>query len=142
VDNAAASLPKGNRQLIYSDLYEELSVIATRQQVRERHPQALHTLVRCTVEAARLVQQAPDGGLALAAKAFPDMPAEQLRAQWSEIFHQVGLSNALLSTLGQEAEALVAARPVPTGVPRFADLFAPEFLRAVAPETVTAARRN
>ncbi len=142
VDIAAAALPESNRQLIYSDVYEELSVIATRQPVRESRPQALQTLVRCTVEAARQVQQASDGGLALAATVLPDLPTEQLRAQWSEITHQIGLTNALLSVLSQEADALAAAQLVRPKVPRFPDLLAPEFLRATAPETVTALRRN
>ena len=142
VDAAAGTIPAANRQLIYSDVYEEMSVVATRQPVRERHPQALQRLVRCIAEAATQVHRAPDGGQALAAQVFPQVPPLQLQAQWAEITHQIGLTNALLSVLTHEADWLAAAQPPGVVVPRFADLLAPEYLNAVAPETVTALRRH
>jgi len=142
IDAAAAAIEPGNRQVIYSDIYEEMSMIATRQDVRERRAKALHQLVRCTVKAARELEALPDRGLQQAAAVFPQLPPEQLRSQWAEITHHVGLSNALLSVLTHEAEWLAASQQPRARVPVFADMLAAEFLAAAAPETITAPRRR
>jgi NitT/TauT family transport system substrate-binding protein len=142
IDAAAMALEPANRQVIYSDVYEEMSMIATRQDVRERREMALRRLVRCTAEAARQVEALPDRGLRKAADVFPHLPPEQLQSQWSEITHHVGLSNALLSVLTHEAEWLAAAPRPRARVPAFADMLDAEFLGEVAPETITALRRR
>jgi NitT/TauT family transport system substrate-binding protein len=142
IDAAAAALEPANRQVIYSDVYDEMSLIATRQDVRERREKVLHRLVRCTAQAARELDALPDRGLRMAAQVFPQLPPEQLQSQWAEITHHVGLSNALLSVLTHEAEWLAAAQQPRVRVPAFADMLDAEFLQAVAPETITAMRRR
>lgn len=142
IDAASAALEPSNRQVIYSDVYEEMSMIATRQAVRDRRAEALHKLVRCTAEAARKLDALPDRGLQMAAKVFPQLPPEQLRSQWAEITHHVGLSYALLSVLRQEAEWLAAAQKPRAPVPEFNDMLDAEFLQVAAPDTITAMRRR
>jgi ABC-type nitrate/sulfonate/bicarbonate transport system substrate-binding protein len=137
VEDAAAALPAGEAVEFYSDAYMELSVLATREEVRTSRRRALTKLVRCLRRAEVAVESAPDRGLALARRIFPREDADKLARQWTNVTPQLGLQNVLVSILTQEAEWLRAANGIDRAVPRFSSLLAPEFLEAVHPDSLT-----
>jgi sulfonate transport system substrate-binding protein len=142
VDDAAAALPAGVAVEIHSDVYMEGSVLATREQIRASRPRALTKLLRCLRRTEEFIETAPDGGLAAARQIFPEEDPAKLERQWREVTLQLGLSNALVAILGQEAEWLHAAGDAEGPVPAFDGLFAPEFLEAVHPDAVTYVARR
>lgn len=141
VDAAAAALPPDLRVELFSDVYTEASMLVTTEEVRAARPAALAKLVRCAVEAQRLVDAAPDRGRALVARAFREQDPSVLDRQWNDLTHQIGLQNALVSILTQEAEWIRETERTAGPLPRFPAMFAPEFLAASAPESVTYVRR-
>lgn len=137
VDEAAAGLAAGDAVELYSDLYMEMAVLVTREQVRSSRARALTKLLRCLRRAELAVETAPDGGLALARRVFPGEDPEQLARRWADVSPHLGLQNVLVATFTQEAEWLRAAERIEAPVPRFASLLAPEFLEAVHPDSIT-----
>ncbi|WP_119157400.1 ABC transporter substrate-binding protein [Caldimonas tepidiphila] len=140
-DAAAAALPPPVRVQVFSDVYTEASMLVTREPVRAARADALAKLVRCVADAARRLDAAPDRGLPLVRRLFPGQEAAQLARQWDNLTPQVGLQNALLALLHDEAEWL-SPSPGPGGMPRFAELFAPEFIEAAEPDSVTYVRNR
>lgn len=137
VDDAAEALPPDVRVELYSDVYAEASMLVTTEATRLARAAALRKLVGCVVAAVRAIEAAPDGGYALGLSALGEPDAPRLATTWRGVTHQVGLGNALLSMLTQEAEWLRSLDGEPAQDPVFTTLFAPEFLEATAPESLT-----
>lgn len=137
VDDAAAALPPGAVVELYSDLYTEMSMLVTREEVRAARAPALTKLVRCLRSAEVAVESAPDGGLAIARRTFPGEDAEKLARQWGQVTPHLGLQNVLVSICAREAEWMRAAGGIERAVPDFARLLAPEFLEIAHPESIT-----
>jgi ABC-type nitrate/sulfonate/bicarbonate transport system substrate-binding protein len=137
VDDAAEALPAGEVVRFRCDLYMEMAILVTREQVRRSAAPALTKLVRCLRRAELAVESAPDGGLALARRIFPEDDPDEIARRWADVSLHLGLHNVLVSSFTQEAEWVRAAEGIDRPVPRFAGLLAPEFLEEVHPDSIT-----
>jgi NitT/TauT family transport system substrate-binding protein len=137
VDRAVGALgPNGATQLS-SDVYTEVSLVATRADVRLQRRRAIVGLLRGLAAAEARALADPDATLRIVAETSPGANAETVREQWARIDPGVGLSHLLATVLRREDEWLrrsgaVAGPPLDLG-----RLLQPGPLEEVAFEAVT-----
>ncbi len=135
--DAAEAAVAGGTVTLLSEVYGEISVLVTRQDVLAARRPALAKLVRCLAGAERLALEHPAAAWARLRGAFPEVSEPSLRDQWARVTPQLGLQNVLVSILRQESEWLRRERRAGGEAPDFAAMLAPDLLRAAEPEAVT-----
>jgi len=94
---------RGNANLVVSEIYSELSMLAgLRKHVEAHHTEVLR-LLRALDRAQGLLRDDPNLALATLRRRFPQLSDDNLRVIAGRSRFELGLSNLLLSSLRQEA---------------------------------------
>ncbi|HET8542338.1 MAG TPA: NrtA/SsuA/CpmA family ABC transporter substrate-binding protein [Anaeromyxobacter sp.] len=122
---------------IRSDVYTELSMLATREPVLAARRGAFVKLVAALADAERLVRERPGEAFAAVRAEFPEASEAELAEAWRRIRPTLGLTHHLAASLEDESRWFRAAGrtdgpPVDVGV-----LLEPDVLAEVDPEAVT-----
>lgn len=89
---------------ICSDVYMEMSMLATRSDVFRARRGALVKLVRALADAERFVRERPDEAFAALRGEFPDLPEDELRQAWRRVRPELGVTHRLAAVLERESE--------------------------------------
>ncbi len=137
VREAREAFAPGATVTLQSDVYTEMSMLVTTDEVLGRRGPELQALLRGLVRAEELSRLEPARAFAAVARDLRDANEGALRAEWDRVSPRVGLQNLLLALLQRESEWAVSSDRVAGPPPHFADLLAPGPLEAVAPDAVT-----
>jgi NitT/TauT family transport system substrate-binding protein len=135
--------PEGYTE-VESDLYVEISMLATREEVTRARHAALVGVVRALADAERLVRERPDEAFQAIRAAFPELEEGAVRAAWARVRPELGLTNQLAALLEDESQwfhgagrasgpPLDAGRVLDPGVLSEVDLEAVTFVRPPRP---------
>lgn len=120
-----------------SEVYTELSMLATREPVLAARRGAFVKLVAALADAERLARERPQEALAALRGEFPEIGEADLAAAWSAVRPRLGVTHQLAGVLEDEARWFRAAGR-DGGAPLDVDLLlAPGVLAQVEPEAVT-----
>lgn len=122
--------------VLRTDLYQETSLLVTRDDLLATRAPALRALLRGLACAERWARARPAEARARIAARFPEQGEEELRDQLDRVRWGLGLDNVLLELLARERDALGASRAVPGRPPALDRLLAPGLLEAIDPESV------
>jgi NitT/TauT family transport system substrate-binding protein len=137
LERAARSLPASDVVEFTSDLYTEMSLVATREDVLRSKPAALRKLVAALARAQALAREDPEAVPASLARAFPGERPEDLRALSAGALPRIGVPNLLLLLLDRESDWFLRSGRASGQRPDFQSMVVTTFLDEVAPETVT-----
>lgn len=126
----------GAGRTLQTEVYTEVSLLLTREDVLRARQPALRRLVRGLACAERLARERPDEALRLVRPRFPELADADLRAQLARVRWGLGLDHVLLGVLRDEREWMRAAHRLPGG-PDLSRLVAREILEEIDPEAVT-----
>lgn len=118
-----------------TELYEEFSMLVTREDLLAERGPALRALLRGLACGERHAREHPDDARARIAARFPEQDEATLRAQLGRVSWGLGLDHVLVDVLRREREALGAAGVSGTPPP-IRRLLAPRLLEEVEPEAV------
>lgn len=125
--------------LIRTAAYTELSPLGVRPQTLVDKREALQRLLAALVRAEDFVHEHNDAALQIVIARFGANAEAGLRQVWPGLHFTVRLDNLLLTALTNEGAWLaMRANPAMT-VPDYRAAFAPEFLEAIRPQSVTVA---
>jgi NitT/TauT family transport system substrate-binding protein len=138
---AEAERVLGDRaRVLRTDLYTEMSLLLTREELVRTRGGALRALVEGLACAERFAREQPDEALRRIRSRFPELSDADLRAQVARVRWGLGLDHVLLGVLEHELEWLRASGAAGTGardVERDLErLLARETLEAVDPDAV------
>jgi ABC-type nitrate/sulfonate/bicarbonate transport system substrate-binding protein len=97
-------LGPGGYTEVESDLYVEISMLATRDEVSRARRGALVRVVRALADADRLVRERPDEAFQAIRAAFPELEEGAVRAAWARVRPELGLTNQLAALLEDESQ--------------------------------------
>jgi NitT/TauT family transport system substrate-binding protein len=124
-----------NARTIQTDIYAEVSLLITRDDVVAARGPALRALVRALACAERGMLERPEEALARVRARFPGQGERALRAQLDRVTRGLGLDNVLLQVLRDEGRWLAEAGLAPGAAPT-AELVERSVLVDVDPEAV------
>jgi NitT/TauT family transport system substrate-binding protein len=130
----------GGSTEVESDLYTEISMLATRDDVLRRRRDALVRVVRALADAERLARERPEEAFRAVRAALPQVDEDAVRVAWRRIHPALGLTHQLAAVLADESAWFRAAGRTsgpPIDVGR---LLAPAVLAEVDLEAVTFVR--
>jgi NitT/TauT family transport system substrate-binding protein len=122
--------------VLRTDLYQETSLLVTRDDLLATRAPHLRALLRGLACAERRARTRPAETRALIAGRFPEQGEEELRAQLDRVSWGLGLDNVLLELMVRERDALGASGGVLGRPPALDRLLAPALLEEVYPESV------
>jgi ABC-type nitrate/sulfonate/bicarbonate transport system substrate-binding protein len=122
---------------LHSDVYTEMSLLVTTEEVLARKPEALRRLVRALARAGQLLRERPDQALGAVRERFPEQPAARIDAQWRLGRAGVGRDHLLVTMMRREGEWFREKGRIQGPLPDFAALLEPRLLDEVEPEAVT-----
>jgi NitT/TauT family transport system substrate-binding protein len=122
--------------VLRTDLYQETSLLVTRDDLLVARAPALRALLRGLACAERRARARPAETRALIAARFPEQGEEELRAQLDRVSWGLGLDNVLLELMVRERDALGVSGGVLGRPPALERLLAPALLEEVYPESV------
>jgi NitT/TauT family transport system substrate-binding protein len=135
---ARAERELGTRAPVFqTDLYTEVSLLVTRDDVVGAREPALRRLVSGLACAEQAVRARPDESLRQIAKRFPELDEPGLRAQLARVRRGLGLDHVLLGVLGDESEWLRGSGAVKGRALDLERLLVRDVLERVAPDAVT-----
>lgn len=123
-------------QVFQTDLYVEVSLLVTREDVLAARPAALRALLRGLACGERLARADGEGARARIRDRFPETDDAALASQLARVRWGLGLDNVLVDVLRRERDALTAAGELRGSPPDLHRLLAPALLEQVAPESV------
>jgi ABC-type nitrate/sulfonate/bicarbonate transport system substrate-binding protein len=119
-----------------TDLYTELSLLLTRDDVLATREPALRRLVRGLACAERAAEARPDESLRRIHGRFPELAEPELRAQLARVRRGLGLDHVLLGVLRDESDWLRRSGTVKGAPPDLRRLLVRDLLEGVAPDAV------
>ncbi|MFY3746014.1 ABC transporter substrate-binding protein [Anaeromyxobacter sp. Red801] len=123
-------------QVFQTDLYVEISLLVTRDDVLAARPAALRALLRGLACGERRARADREGARARIRDRFPETGDAALAGQLERVRWGLGLDNVLVDVLRRERDALTAAGALRGDAPDLHQLVAPALLEQVAPESV------
>ncbi len=140
VANAQARFAKDATVLLRALSYSELSLIGVRAQALVEKREALQRLMAALVRAEDFVHTQSEEARRIVIEHFDNQPDDSLRQDWPQRKFQVRLDNLLLTALENEGAWMAKRVKTATALPDYRATFAPEFLEAVRPQSVTVAK--
>ena len=137
LERARQLLGPGRSVEICSDVYTEMSMLATRADVLGTRRGALVKVVRALADAERLVREHPDEAYRVLRGEFPDLPEEHLRDAWSRVRPELGVTHQLAAVLERESEWFRAEGRAAGPPLDLARTLVPDLLAEVDQEAVT-----
>lgn len=122
--------------VLQTDLYEEVSLLVTRDDLLATRAPALRALLRGLACGERHARDHPDDARARIRGRFPEQSEAALRAQLARVSWGLGLDNVLLDVLRRERDMLASSGTVSGRPPELARLLAPRLLEEVLPESI------
>lgn len=122
--------------VLRTDLYEEVSLLVTRQDLIEGRAPALRALLRGLACGERHARAHPEDARARIRGRFPEQDEAALAAQLARVTWGLGLDNVLVEVLRRERDMLASSGTVSGSPPEPARLLAPRLLEQVLPESV------
>lgn len=127
----------GRGALVFrTDLYVEVSLLVTREDVLATRAPALRALLRGLACAEARARADRDGARALVRDRFQEEGDAALAAALSRVDWALGLDNVLVDVLRRERDALTASGALQGTPPDLHRLLAPALLEEVSPESV------
>ena len=137
VPNLLSVTGPGKAQLLTSDVYSEMSMLAgVRPRIEARRTEATRFL-RALLRAQALIRRRPAVVESALRPRFPQLTPDELQTILSHSRFELGMSNLLLTSLRQEAAWLEQRGERREGQVRFRDVLTPDLLEELAPESVT-----
>jgi len=137
VPNLLSVTGPGKAQLLTSDVYSEMSMLAgVRPRIEARRTEATRFL-RALLRAQALIRRRPAVVESALRPRFPQLTPRELQTILSHSRFELGMSNLLLTSLRQEAAWLEQRGERREGQVRFRDVLTPDLLEELAPESVT-----
>lgn len=97
-------LGPGGYTEVESDLYTEISMLATRDEVNRARHGALVLVVRALADAERLARERPEEAFQAIRAAFPELEEGAVRDAWARVRPELGLTNQLAALLEDESQ--------------------------------------
>jgi NitT/TauT family transport system substrate-binding protein len=123
--------------VLHSDVYTEMSMLVTRDDVAAGRQRALVKLVRALSRAERVLREDPERAFGDVARAMPTLDPAIVRSGLENVKAELGLHHLMLAVMDDEAEWLQAHGRVRGPAPVLRRLLAPAALEEVDPEAVT-----
>jgi len=139
VGNARARFAEDAVITLRTAAYTELSALGARPQTIAEKRVALQRLVNALVRAEDFVTANSAEALQIVIDHLAIKQDAALRSDWPGLTFSVRLDNLLLTALSNEGLWLASRAKPPLAVPDYQAAFAPEFLEAVRPQSVTVA---
>nr|RPH68996.1 MAG: hypothetical protein EHM78_16830 [Myxococcaceae bacterium] len=137
VPNLLLATGPGKAQLLASQVYAEMSMLAGMRPRIEAKRMAARRFLRSLLRAEAMIRRRPQLVESSLRPRFPQLDQAQLATIISHSRFELGLSNLLLSTLRQEGAWLEQRGEPRADRVRFRDVLAPSILEELSPEAVT-----
>ena len=137
VPNLLLATGPGKAQLLASQVYAEMSMLAGMRPRIEAKRMAARRFLRSLLRAEAMIRRRPQLVESSLRPRFPQLDQAQLATIISHSRFELGLSNLLLSTLRQEGAWLEQRGEPRADRVRFRDVLAPSVLEELSPEAVT-----
>lgn len=123
-------------RVLQTELYTEVSLLLTRDDVLRAREGALRKLLRGLACAERLSRERPEESVRLVRPRFPELGEAELRAQLARVQWGLGLDYVLLGVLEDEGAWLRGSGAVAGTRPDLQRLVVPRLLQQVEPDAV------
>jgi len=121
---------------LYSDAYTETSLVVGIDPYLSDNSDAVTRFLKALADAQAFYLNDPSAAEALAAARLARIP-NSTPVDWSQLTFKLGLDNALLDTLRSDEELIRRSGLAGSDTPRVTDHIKSQYLKSVAPETVT-----
>lgn len=138
--NARARFAPDATVLIRTPTYIQLGLLGTQPKALVEKREALQRMVNALIRAEDFVTKHGAEALQVVIDRLAIKQADGLRLDWPEMKFQVRLDNVTLTTLSNEGVWLAKRAKSSPVVPDYQAAFAPEFLEAVRPQSVTVSK--
>lgn len=137
--NAQSTLAPNKVSTFYSDVYTEVSLLVTTDQVIQSKSTAIKKFLAALADAEDFIRDRPDEAFDVIVKAqdFRGQSSDSLRASWNVYRLELKLDNLTALTLEKELALRRGSLVRPTNVVEVSDLIRPQLLEEVNPEAVT-----